>query len=328
MKRKSSNRGRRVTSPPRAGVAKPFFAPRGHLWLFAIALAIAPILVYLPVWKAGFIWDDDAHLTRNPCVIGPLGLSDVWSTAQAFYYPLVLTTFWVLHKLVGLNPWPYHIFNVLLHAGSAVLLWRILQELEIPGSWLGTAISFRCRRTGLGADVAGAFHHSGSCAVVLSEQTALAASADLYVSAVGNSFVAAHSLAAIAGNVGWFDRLVVRSREMGSSSILCRCILCSLAVSSTRIFQRLFLPLLICKRPFSVSREHGANCIGFGWVAKIKRLAGTWRVDARHSDLRGAWHIDLAPKRELYRYQDTVENHQPEKSQLLDGGKQSRERAA
>ncbi|PYJ32843.1 MAG: hypothetical protein DME79_07970 [Verrucomicrobia bacterium] len=140
MKRKSSNRGRRVTSPPRAGVAKPFFAAREHFWLFAIALAIAPILVYLPVWKAGFIWDDDAHLTRNPCVIGPLGLSDVWSTAQAFYYPLVLTTFWVLHKLVGLNPWPYHIFNVLLHAGSAVLLWRILQELEIPGAWLGAAL--------------------------------------------------------------------------------------------------------------------------------------------------------------------------------------------
>jgi len=129
-----------VTSPPRAGVAKPFFAARGHLWLFAIALAIAPILVYLPVWNAGFIWDDDAHLTRNPCVIGPLGLSDVWSTAQAFYYPLVLTTFWVLHKLVGLNPWPYHILNVLLHAGSAVLLWRILQELEIPGAWLGAAL--------------------------------------------------------------------------------------------------------------------------------------------------------------------------------------------
>src|SRR5207253_8749483 len=102
----------------------------------------------------------------------------------------------------------------------------------------------------------------------------------------------------------------------------------NITYSSNLMFHHIFPSLLICKRPFSVSREHGANCIGFGRVAKIKRLAGTWRVDPRHSDLRGAWHIDLAPKRELFRYQDTVANHHPEKSQLLDGGKQSRERAA
>jgi tetratricopeptide (TPR) repeat protein len=92
------------------------------------------------VFWAGFIWDDESHLTRNVCVIGPLGLKEIWTTAQAVYYPLVLTTFWALHKFVGLNPFPYHLLNVLLHAASAVLFWRILQLLKIRGAWLGAAL--------------------------------------------------------------------------------------------------------------------------------------------------------------------------------------------
>ncbi|MGE5214051.1 MAG: tetratricopeptide repeat protein [Nitrospirota bacterium] len=92
------------------------------------------------MFRAGFIWDDESHLTRNVCVIGPLGLKEIWTTAQAVYYPLVLTTFWALHKFVGLSPFPYHLLNVLLHAASAVLFWRILQLLKVRGAWLGAAL--------------------------------------------------------------------------------------------------------------------------------------------------------------------------------------------
>ena len=70
----------------------------------------------------------------------PAGAEGNLDQTQAVYYPLVLTTFWVLHKFVGLNPLPYHILNVLLHAGSAVLLWRLLRQLEVRGAWLGAAL--------------------------------------------------------------------------------------------------------------------------------------------------------------------------------------------
>jgi tetratricopeptide (TPR) repeat protein len=73
-------------------------------------------------------------------VIGPFGLKEIWTTAQAVYYPLVLTTFWTLHRFVGLNPFPYHFLNVVLHAASAVLLWRVLQLLRVRGAWLGAAL--------------------------------------------------------------------------------------------------------------------------------------------------------------------------------------------
>ena len=73
-------------------------------------------------------------------MVGPLGLKEIWTSTQAVYYPLVLTTFWVLHKVVGLAPLPYHLLNVLLHATSAILLWRVLRLLQVRGAWLGAAL--------------------------------------------------------------------------------------------------------------------------------------------------------------------------------------------
>jgi tetratricopeptide (TPR) repeat protein len=120
-------------NPPRS----PFWE-RDWLWgLFLIALVL---IAYARVWHAGFIWDDESHLAQNPCIVGPLGLKEIWTSARAVYYPLVLTTFWALHKFVGLNPSPYHILNVFMHAGSAVLLWRILRQLDVRGAWLGAAL--------------------------------------------------------------------------------------------------------------------------------------------------------------------------------------------
>jgi protein O-mannosyl-transferase len=109
-------------------------------WFWALLLIAFVFIAYTQVFRAGFVWDDESHLTRNPCVIGPLGLKEIWTTTQAVYYPLVLTTFWALHKFVGLNPLPYHALNVLLHAVSAILLWRVLRLLEVRGAWLGAAL--------------------------------------------------------------------------------------------------------------------------------------------------------------------------------------------
>ena len=109
-------------------------------WLCGLLLIALVFIAYTRVFKAGFIWDDESHLTQNPCIIGPLGLKEIWTSTRAVYYPLVLTTFWILHKFVGLNPVPYHVLNVLMHAGSAVLLWRVSRQLNIRGAWLGAAL--------------------------------------------------------------------------------------------------------------------------------------------------------------------------------------------
>jgi protein O-mannosyl-transferase len=109
-------------------------------WFWALLLIAFVFIAYTQVFRAGFIWDDESHLTRNPCVVGPLGLKEIWTTTQAVYYPLVLTTFWALHKLFGLSPLPYHLLNISFHVASAILLWRILQILRVRGAWLGAAL--------------------------------------------------------------------------------------------------------------------------------------------------------------------------------------------
>lgn len=109
-------------------------------WVLGLFLVVAVFLVYQQVWSAGFIWDDDAHLTRNPCIVGPLGFKEIWTTSAATYYPLVLTSFWLQHAIWGLNPLPYHLVNIAMHAACSVLLWQGLWRLQVRGAWLGAAL--------------------------------------------------------------------------------------------------------------------------------------------------------------------------------------------
>ena len=109
-------------------------------WPLALLLAAATMLAYQPAWHAGFIWDDDYHLTQNPCVVGPLGFKAIWTSSAAVYYPLVLTSFWVQHALWGLEPLPYHLVNIILHAACALLFWRLLLRLKVRGAWFGAAL--------------------------------------------------------------------------------------------------------------------------------------------------------------------------------------------
>jgi tetratricopeptide (TPR) repeat protein len=92
------------------------------------------------VRHAGFIWDDDAHVTANSAMIGVPGLKEIWTSGKANYCPLTMTSFWIQHALWGLNPWPYHAVGVVLQAGCAVLLLGVLRRLRVPGAGFGAAL--------------------------------------------------------------------------------------------------------------------------------------------------------------------------------------------
>ncbi len=113
---------------------------RNIIWcglLFAITVA-----AYGPALRAGFIWDDDFYVTQNPFLRNLDGLWHIWFSfsPRTQYYPLVLTSFWAEYHVWGLNPLGYHLVNVGLHAVAAILLWRVLVKLGLPGAWLAAAI--------------------------------------------------------------------------------------------------------------------------------------------------------------------------------------------
>ena len=115
---------------------------RRNGWLLGLILMAATILVYQPVWHAGFIWDDDYYVTNNQTLHTLDGLRQIWFVPGATlqYYPLTFTTFWMEYHLWELNPLGYHLINVLLHACNVTLLWLILRKLGVRGAWLAAAL--------------------------------------------------------------------------------------------------------------------------------------------------------------------------------------------
>jgi len=110
-------------------------------WLKGLLLLTAVIFVYQPVWHGKPIWDDDAHLTP-PGLRSTQGLARIWIEPGATqqYYPLVHSIFWVEYKLWGDTTLGYHLINILLHAFTALLLWRVLRRLQVPGAYLAAVI--------------------------------------------------------------------------------------------------------------------------------------------------------------------------------------------
>ena len=109
-------------------------------WPGLLIIVLLTFLAYSPALNGDFIWDDDQHITKKKAVIGEESFKRIWTTSDAVYYPLVLTTFWVEWRLWSGQPMGFHIVNVLLHAINAILLCFLFHQLGIKWAWLGGAI--------------------------------------------------------------------------------------------------------------------------------------------------------------------------------------------
>jgi tetratricopeptide (TPR) repeat protein len=138
--RKTAQSGISTKPVRRVRLAPPLPSWVSRDWVLGLILFFAVVLIYSPVWNTGFVWDDYPVLLDNPCIAGPLGLKEIWTTHEADICPLTLTTFWIEHALWGFAPLPYHFVNVMMHGACAVVLWRVLLSLRIPGAWLGAAL--------------------------------------------------------------------------------------------------------------------------------------------------------------------------------------------
>jgi len=116
--------------------------PRVKGALLAALLVGMVLAAYGPALRAGFIWDDDDYVTENPLLHAPDGFERIWLSmdAPSQYFPLVYSAFRIEYGLWGLDPFGYHLINVLFHAANALLLWLLLRRLDVPGAWFAAAV--------------------------------------------------------------------------------------------------------------------------------------------------------------------------------------------
>ncbi|HUJ72967.1 MAG TPA: tetratricopeptide repeat protein, partial [Verrucomicrobiae bacterium] len=109
----------------------------------AALIIVLTVLAYLPALHGGFVWDDDFYVTENPTLRSLDGLRQIWTQPgirSQQYYPLSFSGLWAQYQLWKLQPFGYHLVNVLLHALNSILLWQVLRRLDLSGAWLAAAV--------------------------------------------------------------------------------------------------------------------------------------------------------------------------------------------
>ena len=109
-------------------------------WYALVALAVA--IAYIPVYTAGFIWDDDSYVVNNPNLRDLTGLGRIWFAplSNPQYYPVVHTTFWVERQLWGLHAPAFHAVNVACHAAGAIGLGMFLMRIGVPTARMASLV--------------------------------------------------------------------------------------------------------------------------------------------------------------------------------------------
>lgn len=105
--------------------------PKPAWWYYAaglLATIVVAFQVYAPALHGEFVFDD-LHMPFLDPNAADWALK-VWLGVR----PFLMTTFWANYQVSGVNPYGYHVVNVLLHAGASFVLFfvvrRILQFAE------------------------------------------------------------------------------------------------------------------------------------------------------------------------------------------------------
>jgi protein O-mannosyl-transferase len=101
-------------------------------WLTFAVLLAAALAAYHNCFTAPFVFDDLPHIVDNERI---RSLWPVWPLVSETSRPLVQLSLAVNYAISGLDPWSYHLFNVLVHVAAACTLYSLVRRtLERAGS--------------------------------------------------------------------------------------------------------------------------------------------------------------------------------------------------
>ena len=106
--------------------------------LIAILVGATAVVVFLPSLKCGFVnWDDNTNFLLNEHYrgLGPRQLAWMWTTCHnGPYQPLSWMSLGFNYLVGGMNPWGYHLVNILLHGMGAALFAALAYRLILARS--------------------------------------------------------------------------------------------------------------------------------------------------------------------------------------------------
>lgn len=99
-----------------------------------ILIIFSVFSVYLNSIFNPFIWDDFSLIVENPYIKNfKLSIKsfsiDIYSGTSNFYRPLQIILYSLIYKIFKLNPFAYHLFNILLHSACSILFFILLKEI-------------------------------------------------------------------------------------------------------------------------------------------------------------------------------------------------------
>ncbi|MDO8446222.1 MAG: tetratricopeptide repeat protein [Deltaproteobacteria bacterium] len=110
-----------------------------HLLPFITAFSVALItfIIYLPTLNNGFVnWDDPTYIYENPH-IRLLNLSFIkWAFSSVYFsnwHPLTVISYALDYAVWGLNPFGYHLTNIVFHAANTFLVFVLAVRLTECG---------------------------------------------------------------------------------------------------------------------------------------------------------------------------------------------------
>jgi Flp pilus assembly protein TadD len=106
-------------------------------WWLPVLAAVLAFFVFLPAREARFVnWDDEVSFLTNTAYRG-LGPAELrWMLTTTFlghWSPLTWVTWGFNYVAGGLDPWGYHLGNLLLHSANVALLWLVARRLLAAG---------------------------------------------------------------------------------------------------------------------------------------------------------------------------------------------------
>ena len=97
--------------------------------LIILAVSIAP---YLQSLFFDFAFDDYLHIVSNSNLLSFAGLKEIWLTPLSpgnLWRPVLITSYWIQYKVTGLNPFWFHLVNLLLSVYCNYLIYIILKKV-------------------------------------------------------------------------------------------------------------------------------------------------------------------------------------------------------